>query len=123
VVGLNQFDKLVRKVETGFAGRRETMKRIFHNRRKKSVGKVVTGMLIGSLLGVVVAWLTAPLSGEDLRRRIAGAGREGYRSIRDKVKTAEGNVESRARDLAAEVNENVGDGRETSARRRNASSY
>lgn len=100
------------------------MKRIFHKRnQKKSAGKVVTGLLLGSLLGAIVAWLTAPLSGEDLRRRLAGAGREGYRSLRDKVKTAEGNVESRARDLAAEVDEAAGDGRETSARRRNASAY
>jgi gas vesicle protein len=77
------------------------MKRIFHNRRKKSIGKVVTGMLIGSVLGATVGWLTAPLSGQEIRRRIADAGSEGYRSIREKVKTAEGNVESRARDLAA----------------------
>jgi gas vesicle protein len=82
------------------------------NHSRKIVGKVVTGMLIGSVVGATVGWLTAPVAGQELRRRITGD----IQSAREKAKTAEGNVESVARELAEEVNENRGELKQRAAR-------
>ena len=71
--------------------------------QKSSIGKVVTGALLGSVVRATVGWLTAPTSGEELRRRIKGE----VKGVREKAKTAAGNIETKARKLAAEVNENV----------------
>ena len=52
-----------------------------------------------------MGWLTAPASGEELRRRLRGD----RMSAREKIKTSEGNVESRARELTEEMrNTSVG---------------
>lgn len=67
--------------------------------KKTSAGKVVTGILLGGVVGATVGWLTAPASGEETRRRIMGD----IKSAREKIKTSEGNVESQARELAEEV--------------------
>jgi len=103
------------------------MKRMDH--KKKNAGKVVTGMLIGSVVGATVEWLTAPVSGEELRRRITGDIETGNgsrhssrRSLQEKIKTSEGNVESRARELAGAVDENAGDTKKTVSRRRKIAS-
>ncbi len=118
------------------------------NRKKRSVGKVVSGLLFGSVVGAAVGWLSAPLAGRELRRKLAGNGsrrsvREGSRqyaqhgnphpipeverssnrrALDEKIKTSEGNVESQARDLAAELNEDTGKGKKTSSRRRKVTS-
>ncbi|MGZ9234028.1 MAG: YtxH domain-containing protein [Anaerolineales bacterium] len=84
--------------------------------KKNSVLKIVSGALLGSLLGATVGWLTAPVSGAELRRRIRGE----VKGVRAKANTAMGTVESRARELAAEMNESAGEGKETSARRTKA---
>jgi gas vesicle protein len=86
-------------------------------RNKRNIGKILTGMLLGSVIGAAVGWLTAPTSGEELRRRLTGD----IQSAREKAKTAAENVESRARDLAAEVDEKAREGRGAAARRRKAS--
>lgn len=71
-----------------------------HKHEKRAgTGKVMTGILLGSVVGATVGWLTAPAAGEETRRRLRGD----IKSAREKVKTAEGNVESQARELAAEV--------------------
>ncbi len=80
------------------------MRRKSHkNSKRASAGKVVTGILIGGVVGATVGWLTAPASGEETRRRLKGEMKE----YREKAKTASGNVESRARELVEEVNDNV----------------
>lgn len=66
---------------------------------KSSAGKVITGMLLGSVLGATVGWLAAPGSGEETRRRLMGE----IAGAREKAKSAMENVESRARELAAEA--------------------
>lgn len=71
------------------------------NREKSSIGKVITGMLVGSLFGATVGWLTAPASGEETRRRIRGD----LMGVREKAKSAMENVESTARELVAEANQ------------------
>ena len=70
------------------------------NDKKTSTGKVVTGILLGGVVGATVGWLTAPASGEETRRRLRGD----LKSAREKIKTSEGNVESQARELAETVN-------------------
>ncbi len=66
------------------------MRGIFRKKQaaKRIIGKVVTGVLLGSIVGATVDWLTAPASGEELRRRIKEVGNGSRRSVREKVKTA-----------------------------------
>jgi gas vesicle protein len=86
------------------------MRRKSHkNLKKAGAGKIVTGLLVGSVLGATVGWLTAPASGEDLRHRL----RVGSVSARERMKTAEGNVESQARELAAQVSPSIETASET----------
>ena len=84
---------------------------------KRNAGKVVTGLLVGSVVGATVGWLTAPGSGEQMRRRLSGD----TMSARERVKTAEGNIESQARDLAHEVSSTVGAGESPVTGRRHTS--
>jgi len=80
------------------------MKRKDHkNRSKRSAGKVITGVLLGSVVGATVGWLTAPTTGEELRRRIKGE----VKGVQAKARTAAGNIESQARELAEKANENM----------------
>jgi gas vesicle protein len=74
-------------------------RKLFKNDKKTGAGKLVTGILLGGVVGATVGWLTAPASGEETRRRLTGD----MKSAREKIKTSRGNVESQARDLAEEV--------------------
>lgn len=74
-------------------------KKIRTNRNKRDAGKIITGMLLGSVFGATVALLMAPASGEQIRRRISGEAL----GVREKIKSAAGNVETRARELAENV--------------------
>jgi gas vesicle protein len=74
-------------------------KKLFKNHKKASAGKVVTGLLVGGVVGATVGWLTAPASGEETRRRLTG----NMKSAREKIKTSRGNIESQARELTGEV--------------------
>jgi len=76
------------------------MRRKAHKNHSKSrAGKVITGMLLGSVLGATVGWLTAPASGEETRRRLMGD----IAGVRAKAKRAMENIEGKARELAAEA--------------------
>jgi gas vesicle protein len=80
-------------------------RKLYKNHKKMSTGKLVTGILVGGVVGATVGWLTAPASGEELRRRLRGD----RTNLHEKIKTSEGNVESRARDLTEEMsNTSVG---------------
>jgi gas vesicle protein len=92
------------------------MRRRERKNHKSNAGKVVTGLLIGSVVGATIGWLTAPASGEEMRRRIKGE----VNGVRKKVRTARGNIESRARELAEEVNEEVDKVRKPATRRKKA---
>jgi gas vesicle protein len=87
--------------------RRETMRRKSQkNFKRAGAGKLITGVLVGGVVGATVGWLTSPASGEEIRRRLRGD----VMSAREKAKTAEGNVESQARELAQEVSNTLGTG-------------
>ena len=74
------------------------------NFRKAGTGKFVTGILIGGVVGATVGWLTAPATGEETRRRLRGE----VMSVRERARTAVGNVESQARELTEELkNRNI----------------
>jgi gas vesicle protein len=79
------------------------LRRKHKNQNKRDAGKVITGMLLGSLFGATVGLLMAPTSGEETRRKIT----EGAVGVQEKMKTAAGNVESRARELAENVTDKV----------------
>jgi gas vesicle protein len=94
------------------------MRRREHQNLKNSAGKVIIGLLIGSVVGATIGWLTAPASGEEMRSRIKGE----VKSVRKKAKIVRGNVESRAREreLAKDVNENVKQVKKPVTRRKKA---
>lgn len=78
----------------------------FKNSKKTGVGKVVTGLLLGSAIGAAIGWLTAPATGAEIRRRLTGSQME----ARERARTAEGNVESQVRELVEETGHIQGNG-------------
>ena len=66
------------------------------NQKKAGVGKVVAGVLVGSVVGATVGWLTTLASVGELRRRLRGDPMR----VEEKAKTADGNLESKFRDVA-----------------------
>lgn len=96
------------------------MRRKSHkNQNKRDAGKVITGMLLGSIFGAAVALLMAPTSGEETRRKIADEAM----GVREKMKTAAGNVESRARELAENVSDKLGNVKGPVAQRGRTTTY
>jgi gas vesicle protein len=71
------------------------------NVKKSGVGKVIIGVLMGGMVGATLGWLTSPASGAEIRRRLRRSGID----ARERAKTAIGNVESRARNLAQEISQ------------------
>ena len=80
------------------------MRKIKDHKKRGAGKKVVTGLLIGSVVGATVGWLTAPASGVGMLHRLKGD----VNSARARAKTAEGNIESQARELAGQVREQAG---------------
>jgi gas vesicle protein len=72
------------------------------NRNRISTGKVITAALVGSAFGAAVGLLMAPASGREMLRRMRGAAMD-PRAAQERAKTAAGNVESQARELAAGI--------------------
>lgn len=90
------------------------MKRFGIRRRKTSAGKVITAALVGSVVGATVGLLMAPTSGEEMRRKLRG----GAMDARERIKTAASNVETKARELAAEVGDQASELKGSVSRRR-----
>ena len=78
-------------------------KRVHKNRKKRDAGKIITGLVLGGLFGAAVSLLMAPASGEEIRRRIGG----GAAGVQEKIKTAAGNVESKAREFVGSAKGSV----------------
>ena len=89
--------------------------------RRYSPGKMVTGLLIGSVVGATVGWLTAPNSGRETLRKLRGEAVD-VADVRERTKTADGNVENRVRELVEEAESDVGREREIAQRKRVAAS-
>ena len=89
--------------------------------RRYSPGKMVTGLLIGGVVGAAVGWLTAPNSGRETLRKLRGEALDVV-DVRERTKTADGNVESRVRELVEEAESDVGREREIARRKRVATS-
>jgi gas vesicle protein len=84
--------------------RREPMRRKSRKyRAKRDAGKVITGLVLGSVFGATVALLMAPVSGEETRRKITGEAA----GVKEKMKTAAGNIESKARELVEDVSDRM----------------
>lgn len=80
-------------------------RKLLKNYKKMRAGKLVTGILVGGVVGATVGWLTAPGSGEELRHRLRGEGM----TTREKIRTSKGSIEDRARELTEEMsNTSVG---------------
>jgi gas vesicle protein len=74
-------------------------RKLLRKTKKTSAGKVVTGIVLGGVIGAALGWLTAPVSGEESRRRLMGD----IQNAREKIEASEENIESQARELAQEV--------------------
>ena len=80
------------------------MKKLWRkNRKRQSLGKILIGLAVGSLIGATIGMLMAPYSGQEIRRRLTGQ----VKGVQEKAKTAVGNVESQARELADQVREHA----------------
>ena len=73
--------------------------KLLEKTKKTRVGKVVTGIVLGGMIGAALGWLTAPASGEETRRRLMGD----IKNAREKIEASEENIESQAREIAEEV--------------------
>ena len=67
--------------------------------KKASIGRVITGILVGGAAGATVGWLRASAADDEIWRRFPG----NMMSARARAKTAAGNIESKARDLVETV--------------------
>lgn len=71
---------------------------------RNGAGKLITGILVGGVVGATVGWLTAPTSGAETRRRLRLRSEAmSPRAARERAKTAARNVESQARELAETI--------------------
>lgn len=64
-----------------------------------SIGKVITGLVIGSAVGAAVSLLMAPASGEETRRKLI----DEVKDIQNKARTTAGNVEEKGREIVSEA--------------------
>jgi len=68
--------------------------------KKAGVGKVITGLAVGSVVGVAVGLLLAPASGEETISNIKSQAK----GIQKKAIKAVGNIEDKARGLGRKAN-------------------
>ena len=68
--------------------------------KKVGVGKVITGVAVGSVVGATVGLLLAPASGEETISNIKSRAK----GIQKKAEKAVGNIEEKARGLGKKAN-------------------
>lgn len=64
-----------------------------------SVGKFVTGVIIGGAIGAIAGILLAPKSGEETRAMLAESAKETFDKADEKVKQ----IQSKAEDVVSEI--------------------
>ena len=70
-----------------------------HGNHAGGIGKVITGLVVGSVVGAAVSLLMAPASGEETRRKI----RDEVNGIQKKAKLTAGQVEEKGREIVGEA--------------------
>ncbi len=63
-----------------------------------SISKILTGVLLGGVLGATVGWLTAPASGVEIRRSLGEKLGNTRRSLEEKIKTGEEKISRRGKE-------------------------
>ena len=63
------------------------------------IGKVITGLVVGSVVGAAVSLLMAPASGEETRRKI----KDEVNGIQKKARLTAGQVEEKGREIVGEA--------------------
>ena len=91
----------------------EINKSIEHGNNHGGLGKVMTILVVGSVLGATVGLLMAPASGEKTRKKIKGE----VRGVQKRAKAAVGNIEDKGREIVDDVKENVESVRESISER------
>jgi len=74
-----------------------------------SIGKIVTGLIVGSVVGATVGLLMAPTSGEKTLKRIRGE----VKGVQKRAKATVGNIEDKSREIVDDVKTNVENARES----------
>ena len=75
-------------------------RKIAKKTKKAGVGKVITGLAVGSVVGATVGLLLAPASGEETVSNIKSQAK----GIQKKAIKAVGNIEDKARSLGKKAN-------------------
>lgn len=70
---------------------------------RSGIGKVVTGLVVGSVVGATVSLLLAPASGEETIRKIKGK----VKGVRKMATKAVGEFEDKALHLADDVSKDI----------------
>ena len=70
-----------------------------HGNNSGGMGKVITGLVVGSIVGAAVSLLMAPASGEETRRRI----KDEVDGIQKKARFTAGQVEEKGREIVGEA--------------------
>ena len=86
----------MKKKTTNESAETKTRKRT----KKVGVGKVITGVAVGSVVGATVGLLLAPASGEETISNIKSRAK----GIQKKAEKAVGNIEDKARGLGKKAN-------------------
>lgn len=77
------------------------------------IGQVVTGLVVGGVVGATVGLLMAPASGEETRRKITGE----VKGVQVKAKDAVEHVEDRGREMISDARDSMENVRENIAER------
>ena len=88
-------------------------KLIGNHQNKAGLGRVITGLVVGSMVGATVGLLMAPASGEETRRKIKGE----VKGVQMRAKDTAGSLEEKSRELIGEARDEFDKVRESIAER------
>ena len=88
-------------------------KHAVHRQNKGGIGKVVTGIVIGGLVGAAVGFLMAPSSGAETRHKIKSE----VKGIQRRAKDTAGKIEDKGREIIDDARDDLDRVRENIAER------